>query len=317
MRLLRSEFLRARSRRLVPMVIIGGLIAILVGLGIAAVYSSPPSDAKLAEAQQRADQDYDRCVKGRYLGPDGQVPAGYASLEEFCEDNSGPFIADAGVQLRDLADIVMGIATFVVLLGALLGASLGGADWTNDTITTLLTWEPRRIRVLLVRAFVVVVFVFTITIVLQTVFASVYWLVASTRGTTAFVPSHLWSDTWQVAARTSTVATAFALVALSLAMIGRSTVASLGVLVGYLILFEGVIAGFRQSIQGWLLMRAGIVVITQTPILRYDTGEYYSGSGYVEPTVLMSVSRANLVLGAYVIGLLVLALVVFRRRDIT
>ena len=316
MRLLRSEFLRARSRRLVPVVIIGGLIGIVVGLGIAAVYSSPPSDAKLAEAQQRYEQEYDRCVKGRFLGPNGEVPAGYASLEEFCADNSGPYISDAGVQLRDLADIMVGISTFVILLGAVLGASLGGADWTNDTITTLLTWEPRRIRVLLVRAVVVAVFVFAITLVLQGIFAGLYALVASTRGTTAFVPSGLWSDAGQSVLRISCVATAFALIALALATIGRSTVASLGALFGYLILFEGVIAGFRPSIQSWLLMRAGGVVVSQSPILDYGSGESY-GLGYPEPTVLMSVTRADAVLAAYVVALLVLALVIFRRRDIT
>src|SRR5690242_21627749 len=46
-----------------------------------------------------------------------------------------------------------------------------------------------------------------------------------------------------------------------------STVSSLGVLFGYLILFEGIVAGFRQSIEGSLLVRAATVVIGQEPIL--------------------------------------------------
>ena len=138
------------------------------------------------------------------------------------------------------------------------------------------------------------------------------------RGTTAFAPSSLWSDIGQTVLRVSGVATAFGLIALSIAMIGRSTVSSLGVLVGYLILFEGVIAGFRPSIQGWLLMRAGGVVVSQSPILDYGSGGYaYSGPNYQDPAVLMSLARADVVLGAYVVALLVLALVVFRRRDVS
>ncbi len=315
MRLFRSEFLRARSRRLVPMVIVGGLLAVFVSLGLAAIYSQPASQASLDKAQADYEQQLQRCLSGKYLGRNGEVPAGYADLQEFCEENSGPYNLD-GMQLRDLPEILQGISTFVILLGALLGASLGGADWTNDTITTLLTWEPRRIKVLLTRAAVVVLFAFVITIGLQAVFAAVFWLAAATRGTTAFTPSGVWNDAGQTLLRTSVVSTAFALIALSIAMIGRSTVSSLGALVGYLILFEAVIAGFRPSIQGWLLVRAGIVVVSQTPILNYASDAFYSSTS-PEPEVLMSVARANAVVGVYAVVLLALALIVFRRRDVS
>lgn len=315
MRLLRSELLRARSRRIVPMVVVAGVLAIVVGLGIAAGFSSPPSQTQLSQAQADYDRQLGRCMKGQYLGSGG-LPSGYDTLEQFCRDNSAPYIEDAGIQLRDLSEIISGISTFVILLGALLGASLGGADWTSDTMTTLLTWEPRRIRVLLARAVVVVAFALAITVALQAVFAGVFWLGATSRGTTAFTPSGLWTDVAQTLLRTSVVATAFAAVCLALAMIGRSTVAALGVLFGYLILFEGVIAGFRPSIQGWLLIRAGIVVVSQDPILDYSTRSY-SGSSYTDPTVLMSVARAPVVVGVYVVALLGIALVVFRRRDIS
>ncbi len=265
MRLFRSEFLRARSRRLVPMVIIAGLLAIVVGLGIAMINSEPPSRATLDQAQASFDQQFQKCMGGKYLGPGGQVPSGFDSLEEFCRANSGPYVDNAGMQLRDLGEIVQGSATFVILLGALLGASLGGADWTNDTMKTLLTWEPRRIRVFLTRALVVVLVVAAVTIFLQAVFAAIFWLGASTRGMTAFAPSSLWSDVAQTILRTSVVAIAFGLIAMSIATIGRSTVSSLGALVGYLILVEAVIAGFRPSIVGWLLVRAGTVIVAQEP----------------------------------------------------
>jgi ABC-2 type transport system permease protein len=299
------------------MVIVGGLVAVFLGLGIAAINSSPPAQADLDRAQARFEQQFQRCMAGKYDGGDQQVPLGFDTLEEFCRANSGPYIGDVGMQLRDLPEILQGISTFVILLGALLGASLGGADWTSDTITTLLTWEPRRIKVLLTRALVVILFAFVITALLQAVFAAVFWLGAATRGTTAFTTSDTWSEIGQGLVRTSVVSTAFALIALSIAMIGRSTVSALGALVGYLILFEAVIAGFRPSIQGWLVVRAGIVVVSQTPILDYRNGISYSSSGYADPIVLMSVARANAVVGVYVVALLVLALIVFRRRDVS
>jgi ABC-type transport system involved in multi-copper enzyme maturation permease subunit len=112
------------------------------------------------------------------------------------------------------------------------------------------------------------------------------------------------------------------LVAFSVAMLGRSTVASLGALFGYLVLFEGVIAGFRPQIQSYLLVRAAGVIISQDPIIDYGStaSSSFGGSGsstYLEPTVLLDVGGAWIVVGAYLVVLLVLAAVVFRRRDVS
>ena len=317
MRLFRSEVLRARSRRLVPMVLIFGLLAVFVGLGLAAIFAEPPTQAQIDDAQQRYEQNVDRCMKGRF-GPqsDEEVPPGFDSLEDYCRETSGPFLENAGVQLRDLPVILQGTAMFVILFGALLGASLAGADWTNDTMTTLLTWEPRRVRVFLIRGFVIVLFILAITLLLQVAFSAVYALVASTRGTTAFQPSDLWSDTAATALRVSAMAVAIGLVAYAIAMIGRSTVSSLGALFGYVILFEGVIAGFFPKVQSWLLGRAVGVVVSQAPILEYNETAV-TGGRYPEPTVLMDVSRAWTVVGVYVVVLMVLSLILFRRRDVT
>jgi ABC-type transport system involved in multi-copper enzyme maturation permease subunit len=87
-------------------------------------------------------------------------------------------------------------------------------------------------------------------------------------------------------------------------------VAALGALFGYLILFEAVIAGFRPTIQGNLLVRAAIVVITHQRILDQTA---FDGPS----VVLLDVPKAWLVVGIYTLVLGALALVVFRRRDVT
>jgi len=320
MRLLRSEFLRARSRRLVWMVLVGGVVASVVALGILAFHSSPPSQADLDATQQTQQQQLQRCLRGNTFGRDGSYPPEYDSLEEACRAQ-GPYFSARGAWLHDLPDVMLGIATFVVLLGAWLGASLAGADWTNNTMMTLLTWEPRRIRVLLVRALVVAVVIAATTLFLQVVFAGIFALVATWFGTTAFTPPDLWNDVATTIARVCVIAISIGLVAYAIAMVGRSTVASLGVLFGYLILFEGVIAGFKPQIQSYLLVRAAGVILSQMPILDYSATSSSSGSGgsysYATPALLLDVSGARVVVAAYVIGLLALALVVFRRRDVT
>jgi len=310
MRLLRSEFLRARSRRLVPMVIVGGLVGIVIGMGIVAITATKPSAAEIAQAQASFDKQVARCERDIAASqiPVDELPSGATDPEAYCERTWSPQF-DA-VLLRDLDTILQGTATFVILLAVLLGASLGGADWTSNTMQTLLTWEPRRVRVFLVRALVIGVCVFVITVFLQLVFAAVTALVASTRGSAGFLPSDFWRSVALTIGRVSAVSTALGVIAYAIAMIGRSTVAALGALFGYLILFEAVIAGFRPTIQGNLLVRAAIVVITHQRIL--DQTAFDGPSG-----VLLDVPKAWLVVGIYTLVLGALALVVFRRRDVT
>jgi ABC-2 type transport system permease protein len=317
MRLLRSEFLRARSRRLVIMIIIGGLAAIVVSLGIAAANSEHPTQAAIDRAQTTYEHDLDRCRQGRFFGADGGYPPQFESLEEACRENVRPALSVNGVWLRDLPEILLGIATFVILIGAWLGASLAGADWTSNTMTTLLTWEPRRARVLLIRGLVVAVAVAAVTLFLQAAFSGVFALVAELFGSTAFSGPGLWSDVAAAAARVSAMAAGIGLVAYAIAMIGRSTVASLGVLFGYLVLVEGVIAGFRQSIQPWLLVRAAGVVVSETPMLSYQDTTMASSSPFAQEHVVLSVNGAWMLVGAYVVGLLLVALLAFHRRDVT
>jgi hypothetical protein len=314
MRLFRSEFLRARSRRLVPMLIVAGLLGIIVAMGIAAITVDGPTDAEIASAQARYEKNLERCLRNDVAQQGGYLPSGrFVPVEELCQDMSAPSVS--GVTLRDLNVIVQGISTFVVLLGVLLGASLGGADWTNNTMTTLLTWEPRRVFVFFTRALVVAIFVGAITAFLQVVFSAVYSLVAATVGNTLFLPVHFWTDVAATIGRVSVVAMAMGLIAYVLAMIGRSTVSSLGALFGYLILFEGVIAGFRPSIQGSLVVRAGGVVVSQQPILDTSGAAYSYSDG--PPPVLLSVHRAWVVVAVYVVVLGAISLVQYRRRDVT
>jgi ABC-2 type transport system permease protein len=314
-RLFRSELLRARSRRLVPMLLVGGVLLIVVALVIAAANSHRPSPEQIAAANAFSQKQFTRCMQGRFLAPGEPVPGGFTSLEDFCRQATTAS-TDVGLQLRDAPDIIEHTSTSTVLLGVVLGASLGGADWTAGTMATLLAWEPRRIRVFLIRALVVVLVVVAATLFLQILLLAGFRLAVALRGTSVGAPSTWLSDAGKAILRVAVVASAFGLIALALAMVGRSTVAAVGVLFGYLILFEGVIAGFRPSIADRLLVRAGEVLVSQQPI--YDTSS--GGSAVAQSTgqqpILLGLTEASVVLTVYVVVLAVVALLVFRARDV-
>ena len=311
--LFRSELLRARSRRLVPMMLVGGVLLIVVALVIAAANSHKPTPEQIAAESAFSQKQFARCMEGKFLAQGEPVPGGFDSLEDFCRQATAPS-SDVGLQLRDAPDIIEHTSTFTTLLAVVLGASLAGADWTSGTMATLLTWEPRRIRVLLVRALVVVLVVVVATLFLQILLLAGFRLAVALRGTTLGASSTWLSEAAKAILRVSAVASAFGLIALAIAMVGRSTVAAVGVLFGYLILFEGVIAGFRPSIQDRLLVRAAGVIVGQQPI--YDTSREAVLQATGQPPILLGLTEASVVLTVYVVALLVVALFVFRARDV-
>jgi len=295
------------------MLFVAGVILIVVAMVIAAANSHKPSPDDVARAEAFSQQQFARCMQGRFLASK-EPPPDFATLEEFCRVAAAPAPA-ANMRLSDLALVTEHTGTFTILLGVAIAASLGGADWTAGTMTTLLTWEPRRIRVLLTRALVVVVVVSAVTIVLQALLIGAFGVGVALRGTSLGTPPDEVRHAFEAAFRISAVAAAFGLVALAIATVGRSTVAALGVLFGYLVLFEGVIAGFRPSIQDRLLVRAGSVIVGQQPI--YDmSGETSFVTGVSQQPILLGIHEAWVVLAFYVLALVGLALLVFRARDV-
>jgi hypothetical protein len=127
--LFRSEFLRARSRRILPMMLVGGVLLIVVAMVIAGANSQKPTAAEIAAAQAFSRKQFNQCMRGQY---GGQLPPGYDTLQELCADETSPH-TDTGLQFGDAALLLEHTSTFVVLLGVALAASLGGADWSAGT----------------------------------------------------------------------------------------------------------------------------------------------------------------------------------------
>ncbi len=297
------------------MMLVGGVLLIVVAMVIAGANSHKPTPAQIASAQAAFQKQFASCMQGQFLGPGAQLPPGYTSLAQFCADQAAPNV-ETGLQFRDAALLLEHTSTFVVLLGVALAASLGGADWSAGTMTTLLTWEPRRIRVLLIRAVVVALVVAFVTLFLQGVLLGAFRVAVALRGTSVGAPPGLLGTAAQTGLRVAVVAVGFGLVALAVATVGRSTVAALGVLFGYLVLFEGVIAGLRPSIQDRLLVRAGGVIVSQQPIYDQSRESFSSSGSFTLPPVLLGLTEAWIVAAVYVVVLMVLALLVFRARDV-
>jgi hypothetical protein len=90
----------------------------------------------------------------------------------------------------------------------------------------------------------------------------------------------------------------------TLAMIGRNTAAALGVAFGYLAIVESLLRGFIPKISTALLS-TNLVVFVDGRAGRSETGS------------VIAVGTASITVMVYVTVLLLVALVLFRTRDVT
>jgi ABC-2 type transport system permease protein len=305
-RLLESELLRARSRRMLWMIAVGFAVAILIGVGVATIRSHPPSTEELAAAQQQYDLMNERCLNGKMGADEANLPNRFDTLEEFCSDQVRPEYFEPSsdeLRLNGLIDILKGSSFFVIIIGLFLGASFGGADWHTGTMATLLTWEPRRLRVMLARAVVTAVVVFVLALAVQVLLAGAIWLGAALRGST-LLSDGFWRDVFETLLRVGTIAVAAAVIGLGLATIGRNTAAAVMVLFGYLALFEVLFRGLRPTIAGWLLITNMAVAVDAHQI-------------EITRNTIITVAHASAVVAVWTVGVVALGALAFRTRDVT
>jgi hypothetical protein len=312
-RLLRSELLRARSRRLVAIAFVAVVAGPLIGISIGVAQSHPPPPDVEARAQQAYERELQSCLDGAYLGPGAELPPGFPDLETFCAEAVGrpeDFMTTSSIQLSGLDPIMQGTATIVVGLALILGASLMGADASSGTLATLLTWEPGRLRVFLVRAAVVAIVAAVLTVVGEGVLAFGYRGGVALRGV-ADVPDWL-GRAAETGGRILVVGVLWALLGYAVASLTRSTAGGIGVLVAELVLVEGFLRGLVPSVARWTLIQNAVGWIGDRPYAVESSAGFDAGS--------LSVTTPNealLTIVAIVGAVSGLALVAFARRDIT
>ena len=179
------------------------LIGMVIGVGIGTAKSHQPTAAQVAKADRNFERSMDACLNGKFI-KESRLPAGQ-TLETWCSDTvnrSDYHIVTSGTVLdvSGLAEMLKAMSFLLIVIGVVIGASSVGADWQSGSMATLLTWDPRRIRVLLVRVAVVAVVVLVLALALQTVLSLMLAAGAALRGVT-ITPPGFWADVAQVILR--------------------------------------------------------------------------------------------------------------------
>jgi ABC-2 type transport system permease protein len=302
-RLLASELLRFRSRRLVVVLFVGTLIGALVGVVIAAFQSTPPTAAVVAAARAQAQEEFANCLVADW--EDVQLNG---SLEEFCRDNFGnpTQYMPSHLALLDLPAILEGVSSITSILGLVVGASIVAVSWQTGTIGTILTWEPRRLRWFAARILVIGFGVFVTTALIIAFLSAALALAAMVRGSTTGVGGEWWRDILTTALRIAAVASISAVIGGGVAAVGRHTSAALAVVFVYTAVLQGLVRGFRPLWSPWLL-GDNLVSFTawQTSEFQYPAGSF-----------VLSPGRALFVILGYTAVALALGFTFVRIRDV-
>jgi len=300
--LARSETQRLLSRRLLRVLAILALLGILISVVIVAAKSRKPSAAQQASLDQQIRQEIADCVSNHYPSA---IPPG-EPLQSFCARAFSDQTTENAYGLSGLPDVLRGTSFILLVLGLVIGASAVGADWQSGSMATLLLWEPRRTRVLLVRALVIALTIFALAVLLQAALTLLLALVASTRGTTVGTGGDFTRTVVGVVGRVGVMASIFSLVGVAISTVGRATAASLGAAFVYLALVESLLHGLIPRLTPWLLSVNTAVFIDGRTL---DVGETHP--------VYLTPGHATVVVIVYAAILLAVAAGVFRSRDVS
>lgn len=302
--LLRAELRRVAARRLVRRTVLLVIAAIAIGGIIAFVTTSSLSDADYrqrvatAEAQQKAQDTRARaCLQAHGVKPG----------EDFSNDIARQCLPDGRIEAHDprfhrsrLKSLLQGSAGGLAIIGWALGATLIGAEFASRSMTTMLTWETRRTRVIVAKTAVVIVTVAGLAAATLIAVALAMLPALIVHGAPLRPDDPSFATLAGVIARGTVLAALASGMGFAIATVGRNTAAALGAGFAYIIVLENILGGALRRWRSWLLLGNAIVFV--------------SGSDVDVPG--RSVAGAGLVLAGVTAALLLGAATAFRARDI-
>jgi ABC-type transport system involved in multi-copper enzyme maturation permease subunit len=306
MALAAGELRRVLARRMVRVLALLALAGMALAGILTFVNTEGVSSEEIAARRQAAAARVAACDAGQAPTVDGRVldagpPPGSPQRRQFCEFAAGR-VDDPRFELRSLKGILQGTTAPLVVVAWLIGASVIGSDWQSRTLTTLLTWEPRRTRVLLTKAAACIVVASGFALLVQGLLSAALLPAAYLHGTTAGADGDWFVSVLGVLLRGTGLVAIAAAVGFSVASIGRNTAAALGIGFAYFLVIENVVGSFLEDFRRWLILGNAIVLVS---------GEDSGGEVFGRSVVV-----AAIYLTAVGVGLLAAATLVFRRRDV-
>ena len=306
--LVRAEVIRFTSRRLFRYIAVLAVAGIAASAVIAFVQSSNDPDAGLEAARlQVADcEGFKQSVR-----PEQKSEIDCPSVEALAAQFDKRFR-----YTEAMPDATRGVSVAFFILSFVVAASFMGAEWGSGSMTTLLTWEPRRGRVLVAKVIAAAGLLALAAALLLALLDVVFIPVASLRGTTAGLTGSVWWTLAGIWLRGAALATFAAFVACAISTITRNTAGAIGVAFGYGVIIDPLLGTIRSGrFRPWLLQH----LLPRLLGLPVEVPQPEFAEPGVVPTIQTTLTavRPVVVLSIYAAAVLALAYAAFRARDVT
>ncbi|PFG34518.1 ABC transporter permease subunit [Sanguibacter antarcticus] len=328
MRLLKVEIQRFFARRLV---LVGAVLSLaVVVLALVGLWdgAKPLSD----EEQAWAVSNYEEQAKYWEENGDEQIAGCYegeAEEQEInpaadwgCDQMTAPRLEDWIGSQRELASALepalADISSLFVVLAFLLGAGFVAAEISTGALGNWLTFEPRRVRVYASKVAAAALGTIPIVLGLVAVFVVGAYGIFASFDALGDLTGDVWGGVASLAGRSIALAAVVAALGVGVGALLKHTAAALGVLVGYMIVFEGIVSGLAQAVRPYLLL-VNIDAVTK------GEGQYWVevcttealGQSCMSDFRTVSLAHGVTVIGVLTVVVVVVAGVVFRRRDVS
>jgi ABC-type transport system involved in multi-copper enzyme maturation permease subunit len=330
MSLVRAERRRLHKRRVTKvMLLVGVLILGLVAVGIW-FSNHKVDDTTRAAAAVRAQQEYEQAtrdwndhIKALCEGDvkAGRMPEGACMgprQEDFRAENFMPSTFEFKSAAREM---IMVWAMILGFVGLIIGASSVGAEWSSGGMMNLLTWQPRRMRVLSTKLGVLLGVMAFWAIVILTFWAAAMWAVGTFRGSTAGMTSGTWQSFGLTALRGLGVVGAGATFGFVLASLGRRTAVAMGVLIALIVVTQFgltiVLYMARVHFPELFFVGSHLAAWMQGSSTLYDQMGCEYSTGSCEPAkMVLTWQKSGAIFGSGLLALVAAALWQIRSRDV-
>ncbi|MGH3655831.1 MAG: ABC transporter permease subunit [Micromonosporaceae bacterium] len=309
MRLFRAELTRLFARRFTKIMLLVMVLALGVIGAVTASQTHPPTDAEISRARSEAADLRAECERAQ-LG----TPAEDRSSCTYETEHFLPYVLEFRDAASPLLFVFFGLLT---LFAFLVGASFVGAEWSSGGMTNLLLWRNQRLRVLFGKLTALSFGILLTGALLGGGWMASIWAIARFRGVFGDLTPGFWNSLALDGARGMGLALLAVLTGAALASLGRRTAAALGVLIGYLVVWEigamQVMRGLRVDPEPFMLSSYIAASVVKEYRIYFNREACYD---HTCDSLMLTWQWGLAALGGVTVLTILAAAVSFRRRDI-
>lgn len=330
MRLVRVEVRRILARTLVLVAMLGGLAGVGVTLLGTQQSTRPLTAEEVAAAERMFEEVHADWVEHHeeWLGDCLEQEAaerettGDDTIDWYCEESDVEPVREDWLPQSPELEVTLPLtqgpmAILVAFITFVVGATATAAEMSAGTMSTWLTFVPQRGRVLASKLLAPALVAVPVAVVLLAAHVAGTYVIHDVHGLTDGMDAAAWTDALATTGRSVALAAATAALGAAAGVLARHTGIVLGALVGYLVVFEGMLRWSLGRFQPALLGLNVEAFVNDGAAYWVQTCEVSAEGTYCEGTEMtLGLAQASVYLAVLAVVVLAVTAVVFRRRDL-